>query len=76
MAAMVFFFTITAASVGSAPQILILPIINAHGWNISDVSMATGLMYFFTAALCPFGPPLMLRIGVTKVVLIVILFNQ
>ena len=75
MAAMVFFFTITAASVGSAPQILILPIINAHGWNISDVSMATGLMYFLTAALCPFGPPLMLRIGVTKVVLIVILLE-
>ena len=75
MAAMVFIFTITAASVGSAPQILILPIINAHGWNISDVSMATGLMYFLTAALCPFGPPLMLRIGVTKVVLIVILLE-
>lgn len=75
MAALVFFFTITAASVGTAPQILILPIINAHGWDISDVSIATGLMYFLTAALCPFGPPLMLRIGVTKVVLIVIILE-
>ena len=72
MAAMVFLFTLATSSIGNAPQILILPITEAHGWNISDVSLATGLMYLMTALLCPIGAPLMLRIGVINVVLIVI----
>ena len=75
MAAMVFLFTLATSSIGNAPQILILPITEAHGWNISDVSLATGLMYFMTALLCPIGAPLMLRIGVINVVLIVILLE-
>ena len=72
MAAMVFLFTLATSSIGNAPQILILPITETHGWNISDVSLATGLMYLITALLCPIGAPLMLRIGVINVVLIVI----
>ena len=72
MAAIVFLFTLATSTITSAPQILILPITEAHGWDISDVSIATGLMYFMTAILCPIGAPLMLRIGVINVVLIVI----
>ena len=75
MAAIVFLFTLATSTITSAPQILILPITEAHGWDISDVSIATGLMYFMTAMLCPIGAPLMLRIGVINVVLIVILLE-
>ncbi len=65
-------FTLATSTIANAPQILLLPITQAHGWDISDVSIATGLMYFMTAMLCPIGAPLMLRIGVVNVVLIVI----
>ena len=75
MAAIVFLFTLATSTIASSPQILILPITQAHGWDISDVSIATGLMYFMTAILCPIGAPLMLRIGVINVVLIVILLE-
>ena len=75
MASIVFLFTLATSTITSAPQILILPITEAHGWDISDVSIATGLMYFMTAMLCPIGAPLMLRIGVINVVLIVILLE-
>ena len=75
MAAIVFLFTLATSTIANSPQILILPIIQAHGWDISDVSIATGLMYFMTAMLCPIGAPLMLRIGVINVVLIVILLE-
>ena len=37
MAAMVFLFTLATSSIGNATQILILPITETHGWNISDV---------------------------------------
>ena len=72
MASIVFLFTLATSTIANAPQILLLPITQAHGWDISDVSIATGLMYFITAMLCPIGAPLMLRIGVVNVVLIVI----
>ena len=72
MAAIVFMFTLATSTITSVPQILILPITEARGWDISDVSIATGTMYFMFALLCPIGAPLMLRIGVIKVVLIVI----
>ena len=75
LGAIVFLFSLATSTITSAPQILILPITEAHGWDISDVSIATGLMYFMTAMLCPIGAPLMLRIGVINVVLIVILLE-
>jgi len=53
MASIVFLFTLATSTIANAPQILLLPITQAHGWDISDVSIATGLMYFITAMLCP-----------------------
>ena len=64
MASIVFLFTLATSTITSAPQILILPITEAHGWDISDVSIATGLMYFMTAILCPIGAPLMHLLGI------------
>lgn len=75
MVSIAFLTTVFSSAVGSVPQILILPMIKEFGWNISDVSVATALMYFILASLCPFGAALMLRIGVVKVVLLSILLN-
>ncbi|MGB2107350.1 MAG: MFS transporter [Candidatus Puniceispirillum sp.] len=75
MVAIAFLTTVFSSAVGSLPQILILPMIKEFGWNISDVSRATALMYVILASLCPFGAALMLRIGVVKVVLLSIMLN-
>ena len=70
MATIAFLFSIVAPAVGSVPQILILPITEAYGWDISDFSLATGLMYLVIAIMCPFGASLMLKFGVSKIVYI------
>ena len=70
-----FLATVFSSAVGSVPQILILPMTKELGWTISDMSMATGLMYFILASLCPFGAAMMLRFGLVKVILISMLLN-
>lgn len=75
MVMLAFLTTVFSSAVGSVPQILILPMTKEFGWNISDVSTATALMYVILASLCPFGAALMLRIGVVKVVLISIILS-
>ena len=72
MATIAFLFSIIAPAVGSVPQILILPITEAYGWDISDFSLATGLMYLVIAIMCPFGASLMLKFGVSKIVYIAV----
>lgn len=75
MVLIAFLTTVFSSAVGSVPQILILPMTKEFGWNISDVSVATALMYFILASLAPFGAALMLRIGVVNVVIISIVLN-
>ena len=55
MGTIAFLFSIVSPAVSSVPQILILPMTQAYGWEISDFSLATGLMYFVIAIMCPFG---------------------
>lgn len=68
MAAITFLFSVVSTAIGSVPQILILPMTEAYGWEISDFSLATGLMYCVIAMTCPFGATLMLKFGVSKIV--------
>ena len=70
-----FLATVFSSAVGSVPQVLILPMTKELGWTISDMSIATGLMYFILASLCPFGAAMMLRFGLIKVILISLLLN-
>ena len=68
MATTAFILSVVSSAVGSAPQILILPITTAYGWAISDVPLATALMYLVIAIMSPFGASLMLKFGVSKIV--------
>ncbi len=68
MAVIAFLFSLVSPAIGSVPQILILPMTKAYGWEISDFSLATGLMYCVIALTCPFGATLMLKFGVSKIV--------
>ncbi len=70
MALLVFLMTIFSSAVGSAPQLIILPITQEFGWQISDVTNAIGVMFFTLACLAPFSGALMLNLGVTPIVLI------
>ena len=70
MALLVFLMTIFSSAVGSAPQLIILPITQEFGWQISDITNAIGIMFFTLACLAPFSGALMLNLGVTPVVLI------
>ena len=75
MAAITFLFSVVAPAIASVPQILIIPMTEAYGWEISDFSLATGLMYVVIAIMCPFGASLMLKFGVSKIVYIAILLE-
>ena len=57
MAAIVFLFTLATSTIASSPQILILPITQAHGWDISDVSIATGLHVLYDSHSVPYWCP-------------------
>ena len=70
MALLVFLMTIFSSAIGSAPQLIILPITQEFGWQISDITNAIGIMFFTLACLAPFSGALMLNLGVTPVVLI------
>ena len=72
MAIIAFLFSVVSPAVGSVPQILILPMTSTYGWEISEFSLATGLMFFVIAIMCPFGASLMLKFGVSKIVFIAV----
>ncbi len=63
-----FLTTVFSSAVVSIPQVLIIPLTNSFGWNISDISSAIALMLFILASMAPFGGALMLRLGIPKVV--------
>ena len=70
MAFMAFLTTISSAAAISTPQVLIIPMTKAFGWNISDVTSASALMFIVLASLAPFGGALMLRIGLPSVIIL------
>ncbi len=68
MAAIGFMYTLFSSAALSAPQILILPLVENFGWMISDISTSIAVMYIVLASMAPFGASLMLRFGVSKIV--------
>ena len=70
MVLMAFVTTMFSSAVISTPQILILPITKAYGWNISDITSSIGVMFFVLASIAPFGGALILRFGIPKIVII------
>ena len=68
MAFISFILLIFSSSAMSTPAILILPIIEAFGWSITDVSAIIGAL-FIIVAVAPFGTAFM-RLGLTKIVVI------
>ena len=65
-----FLTSVFSSAAISAPQVLMLPIIKALNWNISDISSAIAIMLLVLACLAPFGGALMLKLGISKVVII------
>ena len=55
MVFMAFITTMFSSAVISTPQILILPITKAYGWNVSDITSSIGVMFFVLASIAPFG---------------------
>ena len=70
MVFMAFITTMFSSAVISTPQILILPITKAYGWNVSDITSSIGVMFFVLASIAPFGGALILRFGIPKIVII------
>ena len=69
MAGLVFLMTIFSSSIASTPQLIVLPITEEFGWQISDVTNSIGIMFVVLACFAPFSGALMLKIGVGNVVL-------
>ena len=61
---MAFLTSMFSSAIISTPQILILPITNAYGWGISDVTSSIGVMYLILASFAPFGGALILKFGI------------
>ena len=70
MACLAFFTTVFSSTALTTPSIILLPMAEHHGWEISDVSKSLALMFLVLATMAPFGSALMLRIGVIKVVIL------
>ena len=70
MAVMAFLTTISSSAAVSTPQVLIIPLTESFGWNISDVTSASALMFIILASLASFGGALMLTIGLPNVIII------
>ena len=64
----VLILSVVLSAFGSVSQILIVPITTAYGWANSDLPLATALIYFVIARMCPFGASLMLNFDVSKIV--------
>ena len=75
MAIITFVITIAASSVSSVPQIIMLPMTEEFGWQISNVANAIGLMFLVLACFAPFAGSLMLKIGIRNVALIAASLN-
>ena len=75
MSFLVFFMTIFSAAVGSSPQILILPLNEEFNWSISDISIAIALMYLILASISPFSGALILKFGITRIILVTIILD-
>ena len=68
MAFISFFLLMFSSSAMSTPAVLMLPIINAFGWSITDISAIIGALFIIVAVAAPFGTAFMLRLGLTKIV--------
>ena len=76
MVVLTFFTTMISSATISAPQVLIVPMTEAFNWKISDITTSIAIMYVILASMAPFGGAMMLRLGITKVVLISTLFSM
>ena len=70
MALISFILLIFSSSAMSTPAILMLPIIETFGWSITEVSAIIGALFIIVAVAAPFGTAFMLRLGLTKIVVI------
>ena len=68
MAFISFFLLIFSSSAASTPAVLMLPIIKAFGWSITDISAIIGALFIIVAVAAPFGTAFMLHLGLTKIV--------
>ena len=75
MAVISFIISMSASSVSSVPQIIMLPMTNEFGWQISDVTNSIGLMFIVLACFAPFSGALMLKFGVRNVAIIAAIMN-
>ena len=76
MVVLVFLMTVFSSSIASTPQIIILPITQEFGWQISDVSNAIGVMFVVLACFAPFSGALILKIGIKNVVFLAMGLNM
>jgi predicted MFS family arabinose efflux permease len=70
MATLAFLSLVCSSSAVSLPGVLIVPITTEFGWAAGDVGGAIALMFVLFAATAPFAAALMLRYGVTRVVMV------
>ena len=68
MAFISFVLLMFSSSAMSTPAILMLPIIDAFDWSITDISAIIGALFIIVAVAAPFGTAFMLRLGLTKIV--------
>ena len=68
MAFISFFLLMFSSSAASTPAVLMLPIIKAFGWSITDISAIIGALFIIVAVAAPFGTAFMLHLGLTKIV--------
>ena len=68
MAFISFVLLMFSSSAMSTPAVLMLPIIDAFGWSITDISAIIGALFIIVAVAAPFGTAFMLRLGLTKIV--------
>ena len=68
MAFISFVLLMFSSSAMSTPAVLMLPIIDAFVWSITDISAIIGALFIIVAVAAPFGTAFMLRLGLTKIV--------
>ncbi|MSP02890.1 MAG: MFS transporter [Acetobacteraceae bacterium] len=68
MVALTFLTAVCASAATSLPSILLLPMMQEFGWARADVSGAMGLMLILFAVTVPFAGALMLRHGLSRIV--------
>jgi sugar phosphate permease len=68
MVAITFFSMIFSSSAITLPGLLLKPLTQEFGWSNADISGAIGLMFVMIACVAPFGPALLLRYSVQRMV--------